>query len=785
MCNQGDVRYGYYPPISQIDVTNRIKEGDNILGLNLLNTTVCGAGHPMGVQFALKIDYEELDVANSKTLVSKDFTFATNFTPQYIQSGAAYSDSAENPKLNMNVAIGQNPIANNQALCTGNSACNLGPVNGSNQFGGANICLSGNSDMISDITYGEPDNPITYWFEYEDRDNYLNPSQVCRINEFNSHKLALVPKGIPGISYTVNEVSDNADVKNRSNLYIEYNFKQNKLETDSSKAKGHDKVTISPLIKFDSQNKVRIGYKLEFGQNFAPGSYDIFALVTSEINDPRADIGGTLLYDNPIFPHSGKFTKVGEWTIDTTPPEIQQPTFGNWGIDSFNINWNVRSNLELLDLNLGCYSSDQSKLNAAGASILGYFNPTSFNAAFHNPFSGSFMDTFNTANRPECSPEGTTNLKARVNGSLNTNQLMRTRHKIAEPADITYFKAKGRAVDKACNNITTNPGETTLPISNNWVSTIGGSFMSDNVAIENQSNLSSQGHNLYCNYDNSTSTNNEILYSKVNSDILSLSSNTILSVDSALASIERSLITAVGSSYVDSLDRELTQMNRAYFDVLEDKLTSNQLFDKIISGNTIVDSVSQLHNCDDNESCYIKVNGDLTINGSDGMDGRTACNDKNMILVEGNLLVNHNLTKSSPAMCCAFVVRGNINFAKPLGASPKDETKFNAANAIEKTNWINTSQYDCGTGFFYTEGGNISIQRDSTNYGIDNPNENFADAFSVFGQLITRNGNIVQNRSNGLRNTLQPPVFIYQDSCMYKNFKAASEVFVSTRDINY
>ncbi|MBP9758119.1 hypothetical protein KBD45_00350 [Candidatus Dojkabacteria bacterium] len=729
--------------------------------------------------FSININYDEPKTIDF--LDSKDYTFATNLIPEYIQSGAAYADTTENPNLNMDTNIGENPITSTQALCSGNSSCNIGPVNGTNRFGGATTCFTGDANMEKDIALGEPDNPITFWFEYEDKDNYLNPAPICRVNEFNSHKLALVPKG----SYTATAIADNGDVLNRSTLYIEYNLSENKLETVATSAKGHDKVTITPIIKYDSQNKLRIAYKLKFGSNFPVGSYDLFSLVTSQINDPRKDYGGTLLYDNPIFPHSGKFNKVGEWTIDTIAPEVRQPYYSELGEDSFNINWGVRSNLELLDLNLGCYSNDLTRLTSAEASVLGYYNPLDFVAAFHSPLPGSFDNTFNTANRPECTPEGNTFLKNRVNTTLNTLQAMKSKHRIADPSEITNFVAKGRAVDKACNNIITSPIGTLPPTSENWISSEGGTFMSDTVSFDPQTSLFSKDHNLYCNYEGQASSNNQLLYSQVNDDILNLSTNSVFSTDNTVAPVERSLISAVAPDYSDTLDNELNRTSNTYFNVIEQKLNNYGLFNDVIIGDVSVDNVTDLFDCPDDKSCYIKIEGNLTINGSNGMDNKFGCTDKNMVLVTGNLTVIHNLTKSDPSMCCAFVVNGDIDFTKPISEAPKDETRFNSASEVDKQNWINTSQYDCGTGFFYSEGGDIIIQNDSTNYGIDVASENYADAFSLFGQLIARNGNIYQNRSNGLRNSLQPPVYIQQDSCIYKNFKAASEVFVNTRDITY
>lgn len=705
------------------------------------------------------------------------YTFTTNFKPEYLQSGAGYvaRDASETPHLDMQQAVGTgNPTQglNNRNSCNGNQGCNIGPVNGANKFGGADTCFTGSYNMPATSTFGQADNPIIFWFDYEDKDNYTNTT--CAGNEFSKHKLALVPKG----SYNVDTVDDNLDVVNRANLFVEYDLKTNQITNQKGE------VIITPMVRFDGQNKLRMAYKLKFRDEFASGSYDIFALVNSEVNDPRQGVGGTLLYDTHILPSTGQYRKVGEWTVDTTAPDVQEPIYSNLGIDTFNVGWNIRTDSKLLDVNLGCYSADQSILDKSKASVLGTYNPNNFVAGHIYPFPGDFAE--NGSNK--CSSDSAvTDYKNRINSALNSIVNMRTRHKIDEAQSITAFRAKTGAIDYACNSAVSPAATTDLPNASPWIHTYGGTVMSQTINTQPQTTLDSTDHNLYCNYEGQTSANNDTLYSKVNSSTLFLSTSSVISTDSTISNVlETSLVGAQVADYIDSLDANLNATGSQYYDLIRKKLDQLTLISNTINGDRTISKVSELGTCA-GESCYIEIIGDLTINGNDGVNASApACDGKTMVLVNGNLRINNNLIKSAAEMCCAFIVRGSINFGKPNPNDlPKDELRYNNASAAEKASWINTSQYDCTTGFYFSENGNITIEEDTSNYGITSSGENFSDAFALQGYLIAQKGDIIQNRSNGLRNNLQPPVYIKQDSCIYKNFKVASEAFLSTRDLNY
>jgi hypothetical protein len=741
--------------------------------LNDSETTLSVGSLELGSEYRWRV---RALVSGTTAYTSEEYSFTTNYQPEYLQSGAAYvaNDVAETPKININQIIGQNPVLGqtNGNLCSGNSLCNIGPVTGSNKFGGSDNCFTGSVNSQVDPSYGEADNPILFWFDYQDRDNYQNTN--CAGNEFSKHKLALVPKG----SYNVDTVDDNLDVINRASLFIEYNLTNNSIVSQKGE------VIVTPIVNFDAQNKLRIAYKLKFRDEFPFGAYDIFALVNSTVNDPRQDVGGTLLYDTHVLPSTGKYRKVGEWTIDTTPPDVQEPVYSDLGYDTFNVKWNIRTDLKLFDLNLSCYSADQTTLDKNKASVLGYYNPVNYNAEHIYPFPGDFTEN----GQNKCSSDtALSSYKTNINNNLNALVNLRTRHKVSQSTIIDQFRARSRAVDFACNQAISPIAQTDNPTTSLWISTYGGTVMSSSINSIPQTTLDSVNHELYCNYEGQYSTNNDILYSNVNTSLLNLSTGAVFSTDNNINnSIENSLVGAKTVSYIDSLDSTLQKSNTLYYDLVKARLTKLDLITTTINGDRTISKVSELVLCP-SSSCYVEINGDLTINGSDGYNlGVNSCDGRTMLLVNGNIIINDNLIKSSADMCCAFIVKGNISFGKlDPNAKPKDELRYNAASQIDKDNWITTSQYDCSTGFYFSENGNITIQQDTSNYGITNSGENFSDAFGLYGHLIAQKGDIIQQRSNGLRNNLQPPVYIEHDSCIYKNFKAASDVFLSTRDINF
>lgn len=511
-----------------------------------------------------------------------------------------------------------------------------------------------------------------------------------------------------------------------------------------------------------------------------------------------------------IFNNLGRFRKVGEWTVDMTPPEVNTPVTSNYLYDSFDTEWQIKTDTQVMDMNLGCYNL--SSLLNYGVSYLGYLNdirkyqtPASLFSNLNGSFTFDYKTRTTEANGntsltpppfPNCVDLNTINaFKGKVNQPANltnggSNVSLKTKYKLEAPSNFENFQHVFKATDLACNTRVSQPGGAGIPLPDNWISTDGGTvFYGDTVAgassPQTPQNTQKIDDNLYCSYDYNNPANSKIFFADANSD------NSILSISKSLL-----LNDVFGKSYIGAKERDykagddlllnLYGTGATHYATLLNQIKSQTETVKYAttitnpSINTIADT-----GCDPaSERCYIEVTGDLVINGDDGLSPiNTFCNQNALFFVDGDLSINDNLYKNNSInSCCGFIVNGNINMAPTNPTNGYNRTRYQYDYlSRNNVNWYNT--YECSTGFYYAEQ-NITVHPDNTNFPMSSSEVNTSDPLLIRGELLAK-GNISQQRGNGIGNLSRPAIYLSKDACMTNNFPELSNVLLKTREKDF
>jgi hypothetical protein len=234
---------------------------------------------------------------------SYNYEFTTNSFPFYLKSGVAFdrntisNDTSANPNVN-----------SGQIKCDGNVNCTNFAANTNSAWGGIG-CYSGNPK------YGDtqppagakriPDNPITYWFDYADAENYA--SSACLQNEMMVHRLAIVKKNdiakLGGNQFTtqdsVLEIRDKIANSQIDGILVEFDVsEQTAVKTANFNSA---KANITATRYLDALNRMRVVYDIEFLAGMNTNEYEIFGSMVGTAFDPRgaAVRSSILMYDIP------------------------------------------------------------------------------------------------------------------------------------------------------------------------------------------------------------------------------------------------------------------------------------------------------------------------------------------------------------------------------------------------------------------------------------------------------------------------------------------------------
>ncbi len=573
---------------------------------------------------------------------------------------------------------------------------------------------------------------------------------------------------------------------------------------------------------------LRVGYDLVYVNDINDSNKPTDKLIIKAfISDPSQNGG---VYSNPcevsfsvskvgysntlpsvnVFNNLGRFRKVGEWTVDMTPPQVNTPITSNYTYDSFDTEWKLRTDTQIMDMNLGCYNL--SSLINYGVNYLGYLNDQSkyqTPATLFSNLNGSFAFDYKTraadANNniilnpppfPNCVNLDTLNIfKNKVNQPANlsnggTDVALKTKYRLENPDNFEDFQHIFKTADLACNTAVSEPGGAGIPIPGNWISTDGGTVHYDDAVANASSPISPQNiqkidDNLYCTYDYGTPANSKIFFNDANSDdsILNISKSLLLNDVSG-----KSFIGAKENAYKagDDLLLKLYGSNATHYGVLLNEIKSRTNIISYISSvtNPVINSIDAT-GCDPaSERCYIEVTGNLVINGDDGLPPVSSfCNQNAMFFVNGDLTINDNIYKTNNIdSCCGFIVSGDINIAPTNPSNGYNKTRYqNDYLTRNNVDWYNT--YECSTGFYYSEQ-DIVLQSDRSNVPMSSSEINLSDPLMIRGDVLAK-GNIIQQRSNGIGNLSRPAVYLSKDSCIMNNFPELSYVLLKTRERDF
>lgn len=234
---------------------------------------------------------------------SYEYNFTTNAFPEYLKGGVSFDraivgkDTAVVPGVNVS-----------QSKCDGNVNCTNVVANTSGTWGGA-ACFSGNpkynDSQAPTGTKRVVDNPITYWFDYNDPENYAGAT--CVQNEMMMHRLAIVKKSdIAKLGTNPNATQDSIiEIKDKINngtvdgLLVEFDVSDQTLEKSSTF--NSSKANIKATRYLDVLNRMRVVYEIEFLEGMNTNQYEVFASMVGTALDPRGAAVRTsiLMYDIP------------------------------------------------------------------------------------------------------------------------------------------------------------------------------------------------------------------------------------------------------------------------------------------------------------------------------------------------------------------------------------------------------------------------------------------------------------------------------------------------------
>lgn len=510
------------------------------------------------------------------------------------------------------------------------------------------------------------------------------------------------------------------------------------------------------------------------------------------------------------YTNLGRFRKVGEWAIDMTPPEVKTPVTSNYLYDSFDTEWRVKTDLEILDTQFGCYNlSDTSNINVT---YLGYLNDqlkyvanlplfSTLNSAFNfiNQNPGKDLNDNNILNPgpfPNCANVESVNaFKGKVNQPNNlinggSEVAFKTKYKLEQPDTFENFQHIFKTTDLACNTRVSEPGGAGMRVAEDWISTDGGTVYYSNELAGAQSPQPPAtsikiDSNLYCTYNYNSPAASNIFYDDANSD------NTILDIAKSVLFNDTRGKSNTNAKEMDYAPGENMLINllgsgSTHFETLLNQIKSQTRTVKMPTVATRTLNNIDETGCDPaDERCYIEIEGNTIINGDDGIPNITNyfCDRNALFFIDGDLTIKDNIYKQNNVQqCCGFIVNGNINFEPTSPDNNYNRSRYQSdylsRNDVE---WFNT--YECSTGFYYSEN-NITIQQDRSQLPISSIEPNHSDPLMLKGDILAR-GTLTQGRSNGLGNLSRPAVYLSKDSCILNNFPELSYVLLQTRERDF
>ncbi len=667
-------------------------------------------------------------VNGDQSVSSPTYTFRTNLYPKFVRMGMQFGEmTVDSSDIETGVvttnASDQNCTSGIANDCT---VTTLGEDYGGvgNDFGGVS-CWSGKVDFNDSFT----DNPITFWFEYDDPDNYDNPFDDSIVNENFRHMFAFHPSDLSGGNLD-SGISDmlREDGFNSYHLSI-YDLLSAPPANASS---GAWEQTSTRVEKYEElgTNKIRIYHEVTF-KNLPNGTYDLYSIFESQVLDP---LGATseILADNrnPSLELDNWFSKRGQWAYDGVIPSGSVKSYIR-GIRKFDLEWKV------LDLHSGVQDgmnvateckSDEVFLNVE----LDYIGPDT-------PFGMTLGDTLIDCTSPQ------------TKDALADSSIGEYISEYEYPGALSGIRGSMSSYfDNACN-----PGSTVTKIVESidpWMTTKAGSVYSESHVEKFFWARAEEGESLVYGDE----AQNKYIFKDIDPDFTVIGS----------AFVGSAMSTGDGESYMGAeLDSYMEGSDVSPFVDTTDNWVSYTL-DRIkneglevsevnLGSETTINRVSELAGlsgtaCNDDQ-CFYHVSGADLVVGPDGLcDGQYIVISDESLIIKDDFLNETGVSGSdvSGDDACLFIIDKNIQFI--------------SENTKSLPSVVNTVPYDVVEGFFISLSSDIAFGMSRTDDLV-----NFSeDGFFVRGGVISRDMELKRNL--GLLNSVQPAeFFMYDPRYMY------------------
>lgn len=240
------------------------------------------------------------NACSQQTLVSENYFFTTNDFPKYIKSGVSFNEIQTSGIS----SILTNTPASGISSCVGNVGCTDLISNKGDTWGG-DLCFTGNKKFIDTQTVSAnmvPQNPVYYWFDYFDEENFFNNS--CSLNEMLKHRIAFVENNKISTGEIRTEdlsiMKTEAEISNLADLYYEFDVSQ--VVPVKTIQFSNDIADIEATRFFDDFKVMRIVYKIEFKDPVGYKKYKILASMVGTALDPRGTEvqSSVVMYDIPV-----------------------------------------------------------------------------------------------------------------------------------------------------------------------------------------------------------------------------------------------------------------------------------------------------------------------------------------------------------------------------------------------------------------------------------------------------------------------------------------------------
>lgn len=719
---------GYGSGIHVDNVLNLIKPGDNLLTGSITNTAPCNTGHPMGVQFLLRLDYADLtDQASKTTVQSQNFTFSTNKSPVFIRNGFTLD-----PNFKKDTQI-EGDISVGTIKCGFNTGCSIYPS------ATAPICYSGN------INSEKADNPVTFWFEYKDPDNSTT------INENFKHFFILSKASDKIDNFTnLSDFSGGILHSLGRDLIIEYDLNNIAVRGNQS-----DKIKIHAFGKYEdpTTKAIRLYYTLEFLEGFNTNIYNIYGMFESLAQGATST---AILADNmdwnklnispQFWTDSRIVTQRGAWGVDLVIPEVVPPEIIVSGVNEFGVNWEVKESGEIGEITMGCYTN-QNPIS------LDYIAPDS-------PF--GINVTGKKENPTQCvSDNDKTTYISLLNDKNPDNNKYSSRYIIKDYKKFGDLGTIISATDRACN-VSDPKTKEAAKVQDNWISTRQGTVFLEN-GIKEDRVLDKLGdekqEKTYFTYD--FAGNEKILFEKGNDDLINLSTNFLGINTGALkgnTSLTREEITGFKDFNAIPIIPEIPTEIDSWFKYFE-FIQNEKGKVSTVSSSATVNDISKL-NCGMNEAC---IYSNLKLEAG---NGKNLCDSSKVIFVKGKLTISDELLNKDETSACLFVVDGDIEIKSSQPKKDRDG--------------ITLSPYDVIEGYFISNG-KVTIAEDQDLVGAA---KGYGDGIFIRGGIVS---NSFENKRNlGIRNTIQSPaLMIYDPRYLYILRNDISARIIKVRETGY